>query len=101
MVILLQGGLIQVYQVLPVLQLLYCKSVDDPEQEDNHDNSDEFYISTDLLKDGYKTRRAMKYTDLDITISTKVLYMKIVIDSIHYRFIHRENLFCLYPKMEM
>ena len=70
MVIILQGGLIQVYQVLPVLQLLYCKSVEDPEQEDDHE--DEFYISTDHLEQGYKPRRAIKYTDLDITISTQV-----------------------------
>ena len=32
----------------------------------------EFYISTDHLEQGYKPRRAIKYTDLDITISTQV-----------------------------
>ena len=86
MVIILQGGLIQVYQVLPVLQLVYCKSVEDPEEEDNHDIEDEFYISTDHLKQGYKPRRHLKYTDLDITISTQVTlssYMNILHSSFH------------------
>ena len=98
MVIILQGGLIQVYQVLPVLQLLYCRSVEDPEHENNHDTDDEFYISTEHLKKGYKPRRPMKYTDLDITISTQVNF-NISIHKIDL--LIRENLSCLCPEMGM
>ena len=78
LVIILQGGLVQVYD--KSLQLLYCKTLEDPDPTlvggvdmTEVDEEDDCYVPPmplEKLRTKYRPRRPLKYTDLDITLSS-------------------------------
>ena len=80
LVTVMQGGLIQVFSVDASMQLLYCKSTESPDRQQfdsiNPDDDDDYFIpklpQTQLVS-MYKPMNPLKYTDIDITISTLTL----------------------------
>ena len=78
LVIILQGGLVQVYNKR--LELLYCKTLEDPDPSlfdtvvvSDIDEQDDCYlppVPLEMLRNKYRPRRPLRYTDLDITLST-------------------------------
>ena len=78
LVIILQGGLVQVYNKR--LELLYCKTLENPEPSlfddvnksdiDQQDDCNVPPLPPEKLRIKYRPRRPLKYTDLDITLST-------------------------------
>ena len=77
-VVVMQGGLIQVYQVLPKLRLVYCKTLDSPKKTlllgDYQMNEDDFFVPNiprEQLLTRYKPEAPVIFPNLDITVSTE------------------------------
>ena len=78
LVIILQGGLVQVYNKR--LELLYCKTLENPDlslfddvDKSDFDEQDDCYVPPmppEKLRVKYRPRMPLKFTDLDITLST-------------------------------
>ena len=78
LVIILQGGLVQVYN--KKLELLYCKTLEEPDPSlfddvdktdiDDQDDCCVPRMPLEKLRTKYRPRRLLKFTDLDITLST-------------------------------
>ena len=70
MIIVMQGGLLQVFTAL-YLNLVYCKSVEKSPLSDH--GQDDYYLpslSPEELIRSYKPTTPVKYSDYDITVST-------------------------------
>ena len=77
-VVVMQGGLIQVYQVFPKPQLIYCKTLDNPNKPllygDNDKNEDDSFVPNiprEQLAARYKPETPVCFPQLDITVSTQ------------------------------
>ena len=71
LVVALQGGLIQVFT--SSLNIIYCKSLELPDLQPGHHQQDEFFVpelSLEELRANYRPTRALKISQLDITVST-------------------------------
>ena len=72
----LQGGLLQVFShAQHSLQLLYCKTAEDPEpgilagEEEEEDDSRVPRLPLEQLRAQYSPRRPLRFTEVDITLS--------------------------------
>ena len=77
MVVLMQGGLIQVYEVSDKLNLKYCKTLDTHEKKKLYgtgvEYEDEFFVPKlprDQLRPRYKPQFQVKLPQFDLSVST-------------------------------